>query len=300
MDDEAILDTDNAAYVAGDDIADACLKPEAYYEGPPRVITTREVNYVPASYVYDNASLSGSGTTYLVADEPAPSVTYLPVTFGDDSDADTIYLSDSDAGDSCSCPVALNTLDNDVDLGAVRYVPTTEVENMNAGYIDSSPADNVSYVPDEDMNVDTVSSVPVDETASDLTGVVPAEGVGHFEEADVAVDGNPTFTATEVTEPAAVPDDSAVLTTETDSDAVAAMTSTEKIGGDSGYRDGFDAGKATALRMEQFHPADSVDFQNGTTGYEDTYGDIDVYRNAYRSSYLQGYSEGFNSVVGAG
>jgi hypothetical protein len=304
LDDQAILDTDNAAYVADDDVGDACLKPEAYYQESPQAMMTQEVNYVPARYVDEDASLSGSGTAYVVADNSAPSIRYVPVTYDNDSDvdADTTYVSDDDVGNSCSCPVAFNTIDSNVDMSAVNYVPATEVENLDA--------DNVSYEPVESAgdslgetfdypvaatHIVTAEPITADDNYADTMEVVPAEGV-----AVVTTDESPTFVTNEVTEPAFAAEDSAVITTEPETEAFAAMTSTEKIGGDTGYRDGFEAGKATALNMQQFHPSDSVDFQNGTAGYEDTYGDMDVYRNAFRSSYLQGYSEGFNSIVAAG
>jgi len=304
LDDQAILDTDDATYVADNDIADACLKPEAYFEASPERTTTQVVNYVPASYVDEDASLSGSGTTYLAVDDSAPAVTYVPVAYDDDSDvdSDSIYVSNDDVGNSCSCPVAVNTMDDDVDLAAVNYVPANEVENLNASYVSYRPVEsasdsttaNGSYVPVAETHVLTTEPIAADAAYADTINVVPAEGV-----AEVTTDESPAIVTNDVTEPMAVADDTAPIVADTDSDTVAAMVSTEKIGGDTGYTDGFEAGKQAALSMEQFHPGDSVDFQNGTVGYEDTYGDIDVYRNAFRSSYLQGYSEGFNSVVGA-
>jgi hypothetical protein len=297
LDDQAILDTDDATYVADNDIADACLRPEAYYEESPQVMTTQEVNYVPASYVDEDASLSGSGTTYLAVDDPGPAaVTYVPVTYYGDSDVDddTIYVSNGDVGNSCSCPVALNTIDSNADMSEVNYVPASSVEDLNAAA--------VNYVPDEDadIDIDAASSAPVVYSDVDTVAAVPDEGEPSVETAAIENDASPTVITSEVTEPMEAAYDTAPIVADTDSDAVASMVSTEQIGGDTGYTDGLEAGKATALRMEQFHPGDSVDFQNGTVGYEDTYGDIDVYRNAYRSSYLQGYSEGFNSIVAAG
>ena len=37
------------------------------------------------------------------------------------------------------------------------------------------------------------------------------------------------------------------------------------------------------------------DFKKATEGYEDEFGDKDVYKDAYRSSYLAGYRAGFES-----
>jgi hypothetical protein len=230
-------------------------------------------------------------------DDPGPAaVTYVPVTYYGDSDVDddTIYVSNGDVGNSCSCPVALNTIDSNADMSEVNYVPASSVEDLNAAA--------VNYVPDEDadIDIDAASSAPVVYSDVDTVAAVPDEGEPSVETAAIENDASPTVITSEVTEPMEAAYDTAPIVDDTDSDAVASMVSTEQIGGDTGYTDGLEAGKATALRMEQFHPGDSVDFQNGTVGYEDTYGDIDVYRNAYRSSYLQGYSEGFNSIVAAG
>jgi hypothetical protein len=53
------------------------------------------------------------------------------------------------------------------------------------------------------------------------------------------------------------------------------------------------------LDNDGFEPTDSGDFRKATEGYEDEFGDKDVYRGVYRDSYLEGYRAGFASVAGS-
>jgi hypothetical protein len=179
-----------------------------------------------------------------------------------------------------------------METAAVSYVPVNEVEDLGDT--------GVSYVPVAAAETETASYVPVEEMVVEPESHGPAETVEFVEAADIAAAESP---ATEiVVEPETafvadnsadlVVDDSTALVTEVDGDMAASS--------EFGYRDGFEAGKDRALRLEEFRPGDSSDFQNGTVGFVKTYGDMDVYRNAYRSSYLQGYSAGFNSVVAPG
>jgi hypothetical protein len=265
FDDQANLDSDDAAYVADDDIGDACLSKVAVQA--PMELNTRSVSYVPVNNVDDYASLRGGGTTYVV-NRAAPTIEYVPIVDDEDdiADADTNYVMADNVGDSCSCPVAVRTVNEDVSLRTASSVPADDAD---------------------DVDVDDVGNVPV-------------KRVGYADTTDIAADEIPATVRDVNTEPAYVAEESTAPVAEVDTDANVALTSTERIGGDLGYRDGFAAGKDTALRLEEFQPGNSVDFQNGTAGYEDTYGDMDVYRNAYRSKYLQGYSDGFNSAIGAG
>jgi hypothetical protein len=154
VDDQVILDTDDATEIAAGDIGDACLKPIAVNESPASV-TTRAVSYVPIENVDDYASQPGSGTTY-IADNTASTVRYVPAAEDNDDsfDADTTYVAADNVGDSCSCPVASGIYNEDLGAGNVSYVPVSDVESMDDA--------TVSYVPASESDVGTVSYVPAE------------------------------------------------------------------------------------------------------------------------------------------
>ena len=62
------------------------------------------------------------------------------------------------------------------------------------------------------------------------------------------------------------------------------------------YRDGFKDGADAAAELDSYHPENSGDYKKATNGYEDSYGDKDLYKESYRSAYLTGYRSGFNSI----
>jgi hypothetical protein len=349
FDDQAILDTDNVTYVADNDIADACLSTVAVRASPD--FTTSPMSYVPVDHIDYDTSLGGSNAAYIESENIAPMTSYVPVV--DEElvpDAETIYVA-ANENESCSCPVAVGTLNSDLTADTISYVPASYVADTDIDDDEEMPVETVRYVPVEDLDgveAQTVSDVPyqtagyvalndVDDTNVAEVSHVPIESMGSlasvdetsYVSADVGVpatadldtDDGPDIETVAAVPPESVDDvatdnddvdtnDVAVISEPTslktvltepiavaDIDDAAAFASTQRIGGDNGYRDGFEAGKAAALRLEEFQPGNSPDFQNGTVGYADTYGDIDVYRNAYRSSYLRGFSEGFNSVV---
>jgi hypothetical protein len=51
------------------------------------------------------------------------------------------------------------------------------------------------------------------------------------------------------------------------------------------------------MERDAYHPENSGDYQKATNGYEDSFGDKDVYRASYRSAYLNGYRAGFDSIA---
>jgi hypothetical protein len=316
IDDRAILESNGATYLAVGDLEDACLSPVAVQA--PMETRMRAVSYVPVENVDDYASLDGSDTTYIAADDSAPilKTEYMPVvTDDDDLDVDTTYVV-ADENDSCSCPIALRAIDEDVTASTVSYVPVADVDRMETATVSYVPVNEVedlgdtgvSYVPVAAAETETASYVPVEEMVVEPESHGPAETVEFVEAADIAAAESPAMEIVVEPETAFVADnsadlvmdDSTALVTEVDGDMAATFASTQRIGSEFGYRDGFEAGKDRALRLEEFRPGDSSDFQNGTVGFVETYGDMDVYRNAYRSSYLQGYSAGFNSVVAPG
>ncbi|HEY0427265.1 MAG TPA: hypothetical protein VGC76_05625 [Pyrinomonadaceae bacterium] len=63
----------------------------------------------------------------------------------------------------------------------------------------------------------------------------------------------------------------------------------QQYGYEDGYQDGLDAGR----ERDAYHPENSGDWQKGTNGYEDRFGNKRVYKQAYRSAYLEGYKDGY-------
>ena len=72
---------------------------------------------------------------------------------------------------------------------------------------------------------------------------------------------------------------------------------TSRIARDYGLRDGFEDGEDAGMERDAYHPENSGDYQKATNGYEDSFGDKDVYRASYRSAYLSGYRAGFDSIA---
>ena len=286
LDDQAVLDTDDATYVADDDIGDACLSRVAVQA--PMEYRTDAVNYVPVSYVDEDASLVGSGTTYIADDTASSDIDFVPVV-----DSDTMYIAADDVGDSCSCPVALRTFDSDVSADTVSYLPANYANGMDTRTINYEPAETIGYTP-----VHKINYVPADEMNVEPVSYVPADNVDYVDTADTAACTCPTSETSVVTQPAEAADASTVIVDDTDSDLTADMTDTQAIAGDNGYRDGLEDGKDAALNGMENRPENEENFRAGTNGYNDTFGEMAVYNDAYRSSYLQGFSAGYNSTIG--
>lgn len=293
LDDQAILDTGGTTYVAADDIEDACLSPVAV-QASPVTMHTAALNYVPIDDIDDDASLGWSEPMYIATNDTASTIEYVPVV-ADDDDLDleggTTYVVADDMEDSCSCPVEVGTLDDGLNAETVSFIPVDRLEDIDTETANFIPAESVNYVPVDDMEDTEV--VPV--------SYMPAESVDHAAAASIAASEVALHTAEVDGEPADMSDPSTVLVADVGVPPAAGLPgSTEQIAGNIGYRDGFDDGQDAALEADAYHPENSGDYQKATNGYEDTYGDKDVYKDAYRSSYLQGYSAGFNSVHGAG
>jgi len=301
FDDQASLDTDNVTYVADNDIGDACLSSVAVQA--PMELSTRAVNYVPADDVDDDASLTGSGTTYVANEIPASTVRYVPV-IADDDDADVTNVAASDVANSCSCPVALRTDENDPGIQTVSYVPVNYVrgigETVSYMPVKDTSMRTVSYVPVddvEDTNTTTLKAVPADEMDTESVSDMPADSVDNVDTAAVTADENPVPVNNVVTEPVDVADTSTTLVNETDSGVAADLVATQQAAGQVGYRDGLADGRNAAMNLQENRPGETENFQAATNGYGDAIGDMDTYKDAYRSSYLEGFSEGYNSSL---
>lgn len=64
-----------------------------------------------------------------------------------------------------------------------------------------------------------------------------------------------------------------------------------------GYEDGFEDGADAGKERDAYHPENSGDWQKGTNGYEDKFGNKKLYKQAYRQAYLQGYKNGYKQYT---
>ncbi len=290
MDDEAILDGGGAKFIAADDVEDARLRPVAVVDTSPEIVSTEAVSYVPIEYVDNDASFIGSDPTYVETENAASSIRYVPIVEDEDIEAETVSYVPVDE-------VA------DVETETVSYVPVVEVEDAESvSFVpvdDVEEAETVSYVPVEDvedLDPETVTFVPVDDTDMETVSYVPVESVSDVDTTDIAACECPMLVSRVEAVPLDVLYTSTPLVEEVGADLIADASNTESIAGQFGYRDGFEDGKDAALEGDLYHPENSGDYQKATEGYEDDFGDKDVYKGAYRDTYLQGYRAGFESV----
>jgi len=297
IDDQALLHDDSATYVAVADMDDACL-------------TRSSASYVPAAYVESADSDMDGEVTHIVTENSAPRMRY--VALDEDrvfDDPDPTYVADDVETETVSyTPVEA------IDAEPVSYVPVEEVEmdtdSVSYGPVEAIDAEPVSYVPVEEVDVDTdsVSYVPVETVEAETVSYVPVQDVDVEHETVsyvpvetvnanyVADDACPIAVSSVAARPIYVADTSTVLVEEADADLVAEFSGTRRIAAGFGYRDGFEDGKEAALEGDVFNPENSGDYQKATEGYEDSFGDKDVYKDGYRSSYLEGYRAGFESA----
>lgn len=60
-------------------------------------------------------------------------------------------------------------------------------------------------------------------------------------------------------------------------------------GFDDGFKDGVDAGR----ERDVYNPTKSGDYKKAANGYDDDFGNKQIYRQNYRNAYLQGYKRGY-------
>jgi hypothetical protein len=269
MDETAFIDDDSTMmYIAADDIEDACLSKQVVGTSP----TT--VSYVSVGDDDEEVSHIATETAAVV---PQPRYVAL--------DDDRVF-NDLD-------PTWVDEVGPEV-AAAFNYVPAERVEvaSETASYVpveaveavDAVPADSVAVEDVEDVDTETVSYVPVAAVAETAVSYVPVNDVDEVDVRYVAI-----------AEPVGVSDGSTVVVEEIDNDLVTELHGTQSIARDFGYRDGFEDGQEAALEGDTFHPENSGDYKKATEGYEDDFGDKDVYKSAYRGSYLDGYRAGFET-----
>lgn len=60
-----------------------------------------------------------------------------------------------------------------------------------------------------------------------------------------------------------------------------------------GYEDGFEDGADAGRERDVYNPQNSGDFKKAANGYEDEFGNKQLYKQAYRDAYLRGYKSGY-------
>jgi hypothetical protein len=138
-DDQAILDNDGTTYVAADDVGNAYLSPVAY-QTSPEMTRMQAVSYVPVESV-DDIAFQGGDTAYLAADNAVSTTSSIPMADDDEAIAGTgtIFITANDFNNRCSCS-------GNMGAGAVSYIPTGDVGDIDADNISFVPADSVDYV----------------------------------------------------------------------------------------------------------------------------------------------------------
>ncbi|MCA1557286.1 MAG: hypothetical protein LC731_01955, partial [Acidobacteria bacterium] len=68
----------------------------------------------------------------------------------------------------------------------------------------------------------------------------------------------------------------------------------ESVGYDEGYR----AGQDDRARGRGYDLESHNTYRDATAGYDNSYGDVEYYRNIFRQSYRRGYDEGYRNTSG--
>ena len=66
------------------------------------------------------------------------------------------------------------------------------------------------------------------------------------------------------------------------------------VAGDTGYRDGLQAGYKDLRERKDFHPEKHDAYEDGNHGYRKNYGDKNLYKEQYRKAFIRGYEDAFN------
>ena len=299
-DDQAIFDSNNVTYVADNDIDDACLSTVAVQASMENM--ARTVSYVPVADIDDDDS-SDVSMLYGWDDGSDSAIATVPVVNNGFVDTGTTYVVADDMSNSCLCPMTTSSLDDDVDVDTVSYVPASYVNDMDPETVSYVPVDDVdvdtvSYLPASDIETSTVSYVPENAMGAETVSYVPAESVEHVAVADMSADD--TSMAVAAVGVPVVDGTAMAAIDKNETVPVAEMVATQQAAGEVGFNDGLADGRNAAMNLDQNLPVNSANFQMATNGYSDTISDAQIFQDAYRSSYLQGFSEGYNSVINAG
>lgn len=291
--DAAYSNGNGASYITTSDNDDACLLSVAHTS--PEIVSTRTVSYVRDDDDDIDIDDDVDETKYVAA--TARTVSYEPM---DDDDIDRIAFHNG-ISDSARTMSYVSTNDTGIDNDETMYIAASDVDDPCLRRV------AVRTCPD-DLSTSTVSYVPVDNVNVRTVSYVPTNNVYHTDKTDIAIRDCPTEVSSVDTDTTYVVDtsvtpvetiDASTRLVET-SDTDVGYTAAQRIARDYGYRDGLEDGQEAALERDAYHPENSGDYEKATNGYEDTFGDKDLYKEAYRSAYLGGYRSGFNSIASRG
>ena len=65
---------------------------------------------------------------------------------------------------------------------------------------------------------------------------------------------------------------------------------------DSGFRDGYSAGRDDARDGDRYDPRRNSRYRDGDRDYDNRYGSRDAYKAQYRDAFMQGYERGYREV----
>ncbi|HEX6126548.1 MAG TPA: hypothetical protein VFZ23_14335 [Pyrinomonadaceae bacterium] len=288
VDDDASLDGSGPPYIA---TKDAVPWPRYVALDDDRVFDDLDPTWV--AEVEDTCVRQGAFCN-VVDDVAAGTVNFVPVNDFEKTYTETVSYVPADGIENIDARTVSFIPVHDTNVTTVRYIPVDDIDVETVSYVpvDDIDVETVRYVPVDDIDVETVSYLPVNNTSVKTVSYVPVDSV---DTRYVAADECPVLVSSVDAEPVYVANASTVLVEEVDNDLVAGLRGTQRIAGGFGYRDGFEDGQEAALEGDLYHPENSGDYKKATEGYEDEFGDKDVYKDAYRSSYLDGYRAGFES-----
>ena len=226
------------------------------------------VNYVP---IDDRiADIEDDDVKFVAARDTAGTVRYLPINddVAEIDNDDVTYVAANGADDTCLRRVAVRACPDELDTGMVSYVPVDDAPRFQT----------VSYVP--------VSSAVQYRSASYATA-------NELYQSDTEIDACPMDVSSLSTQPKYISDSTTTVVEVDEAD----YAQTNRIARHYGLRDGLEDGQDAAAEADAYHPENSGDYQKATNGYEDTFGDKDLYKESYRAAYLSGYRSGFDSIV---
>lgn len=64
-----------------------------------------------------------------------------------------------------------------------------------------------------------------------------------------------------------------------------------------GYKDGLEDGSDAGLERDTYNPENSGDYKKAANGYEDKFGNKQIYKQNYRQGYLKGYRDGYRKYT---
>ena len=183
LDGQAVLHNDDVAYVAADDMEDACLPGRVGTS--TRFVTTRAVNYVPAEYVAEDASPLRSEAAYV---ETSNAAVPWPRWVAKDEDqvfddVDPTWVAEVE--DTCSRQHAHCGLVDELAAGRVNFVPVDDVVQPSMAAVSYVPVDEgeairteaVSYEPADEADVESVSYVPADDVHTRTVNYITSDDV---------------------------------------------------------------------------------------------------------------------------